>query len=179
MTDEKFLKIKESYVSNIKRFITETGNIFPHITVFGKHKEDDLEEAIIHIPVPDEFLKSEQSKDEFIDEVVPKIAEKIKEKFIPEGVAWTSEAWIRQIGKEEKLPENWKELPIKKEVVFITMEFATRKDFMVYEIKRLGKQVNQEGELVDQVDLIEEDFSSAEQATGRLSNLYSKFISNH
>ena len=176
MTEERYLSIKEGYVRNITRFLREQGDIFPHITVFGLHKQDPEKNAIIHIPIDDEFMQSEERKDTFIDEVVPQLARKIKEEFIPEGVAWTSEAWVREAPKEEGFPDNWQDLPIKKEVLFINMEFENKKEMIVYEIKRLGKQINEDGDMVDNVDIIEQDFSKGEAGGGRLTGLYEKFV---
>jgi hypothetical protein len=176
MTEERYNDIKEGYINNIKRFIVEVGDIFPHVTVFGLHKDDQTKNAIIHIPIDDEFMKSEERKETFINDVVPEVARKIKEQFIPEGVAWTSEAWLRESPVDKGIPNDWKELPVKKEVLFINMEFEHKKEMIVYEIKRLGKQVTEDGEIVDQVELIEQDFSKGESSGGRLTGLYEKFI---
>ena len=176
MTEERYNDLKEGYVNNIKKFITEMGDIFPHITVFGLHKEDQSRNAIIHIPIEDEYMRSEERKEAFINEVLPQIAKKLKEQFIPEGVAWTSEAWVREAEKDAGVPDNWKELPIKREVLFINLEFEHKKEMIVYEIKRVGKQVNEDGDIVDHVDLIEQDFSKGESSGGRLVGLYEKFI---
>lgn len=176
MTQEKFLEIKEGYVKNIKRFISETGDIFPHITVFALSKKNESENAIIHIPIDEHFLSSEEAKDKFIDDVIPEVAKELKKEFIPEGIAWTSEAWIRVFDKSEGIPDDWKSKTPKKEVVMINLQFPKWKEFIVYEIKRLGKQVNEDGDLVDYVELVEEDFSGGEESGGRLSNLLEKFI---
>lgn len=176
MTEEKYQELKEEYVGNIKQFMTDIGSIFPHITVFGNHKdEEENKDAIVHIQVPEEFMKSEQMKETFVQDVVPKIADKIREKFIPYGVAWTSEAWVRTAQKDQVVPDNWKELPIEKEVLLVSMEFIHKKETIIYEIKRNGKQVNEEGELVDHIDLVEETMSGAEQMTGRFTGLLEKF----
>ena len=67
MTEEKYQEIKESYIKNIKRFMTDMGGVFPHISVFGSHKDGDEKDAIIHIPIPDEFMKSDADALLFID----------------------------------------------------------------------------------------------------------------
>lgn len=176
MTEEKYQELKEEYVGNIKQFLTDVGSIFPHISVFGNHKDEEKDkDAIVHIQVPEEFMRSEVMKETFVQDVIPKIAEKIREKFVPYGVAWTSEAWVRTATKDQAVPENWKELPIEKEILLVSMEFTHKKEFIVYEIKRNGKQVNEDGDLVDQIDLIQEDFSGADGMTGRFTGLLEKF----
>lgn len=179
MTDQEYQELKDRYIQNIQRFITETGNLFPHITVFADHKDESEEEksAIVHIPIPDEILMSEETKEDFVTEVIPEIAKTIRKKFKPYGVSFASEAWVRSFNKEDgEIPENWKEQPIEKEVLMVTMEFADRQETIVYEIKRNGKQVTEEGDLVDHVELIEQDFSGASSVGGRFGNLFDKFI---
>jgi hypothetical protein len=180
MTEEKYEEIKKGYLDNIKRYMLSVGDLFPHVTVFGAHKDGNDKDAIIHIPIPDEFLKSEDMKDKFVDVVLPGIADSIHEKFIPYGVGWATEAWVRTSPKDDKLPDNWKDLPIKREVLFINLEFKHKTEAIVYDIKRMGKQVNEEGDLVDHIDLIEDQtMSGADSISGRFSGLLSKFVKAH
>lgn len=180
MTEEKYQEIKDAYVSNIKRVMTEVGNMFPHVSVFATHKnkEEEQKDAIVHIQVPDQFMRSEEMKEAFVQEMLPAVAEKIKEKFVPYGVAWTSEAWVRTATKDQGVPDNWKEMPIEKEILMISMEFINKKEMLIYKIERNGKQVNEDGDLVDHIDLIEEDFSGAESMTGRFTGLLKNFITH-
>jgi len=171
MTEEKYQELKQEYVGNIKRVMTELGFIRPHLTVFGSHKDEEIKDkdALVHIEVRDEFMRSETMKEGFVQVILPEIAEKIKEMIVPYGVAWTSEAWVRTAAKEQGVPDNWKELPIEKEVLMVSMEFTNKKEMLIYEIKRNGKQVNEDGDLVDHIDLLEQDFSNAEGMTGRFT----------
>lgn len=176
MTEEKYQELKEEYIGNIKQFMTDMGSIFPHISVFANHKDDEeKKDAIVHIQVPEEFMRSEQMKETFVQDVIPEIAKKIREKFIPYGVAWTSEAWVRTATKDEAVPNNWKDLPIDKEILMVSMEFVHKKEFIIFDIKRNGKQVNEDGDLVDHVDLLEQDFSGADGMSGRFTGLLEKF----
>lgn len=180
MTEEKYEELKKEYVDNIKRVMIELGGIRPHLTVFGSHKDEEIKDkdALVHIEVRDEFMRSETMKEGFVQVILPEIAEKIKEMIVPYGVAWTSEAWVRTAAKEQGVPDNWKELPIEKEVLMVSMEFTNKKEMLIYEIKRNGKQVNEDGDLVDHVDLLEQDFSGAEGMTGRFTGLLEKFITH-
>jgi len=182
MTEERYEELKKTYLDNIQRFLTDTGGLFPHITLFGTHNDKPDLNAIIHIPIPDEFLADEGTKDVFIDKVVPELAKEIKTKFTTEGVAWASEAWMRTIDKDQakdpSVLENWKDLPIKKEVLFVTMESSFKNESLVMEIVRNGKQVTESGDLIDHVELKEmPEMSTPDQAMGRLTGLYKKFCS--
>jgi len=180
MTEEKYQELKKEYVGNIKRVMTELGFIRPHLTVFGTHVDEEKEskDALIHIEIRDEFMRSETMKEGFVQVIIPEIAKKIKDIVVPYGVAWTSEAWVRTATKEQGVPDDWKELPIEREILMISMEFTHKKEMLIYEIKRKGKQVNEDGDLVDHIDLIEEDFSSVEAMTGRFTNLLEKFTAH-
>lgn len=167
--------LKKAYIENIKEYVKENGNMFAHISVFAKHKTDD-KNGIIHIPINGEFLESEESKDRFINEVVPQIAKKIREDFTTYGVAWVSEAWIRKADASEKETlSNWKKIPITGEVLLISMQFNDKKEVITFDILRDGKQVNDEGDLIDKVELVESDLKG-DSFSGRFSGLYEKFV---
>lgn len=177
MTTEQIQELKEAYINKIKSYIKEEGGIFPHITLFATPIDNPEEKSIIHIPIPDEFLKSEENKDMFIQGIFPQIAKKVQERFVTAGIAWASEAWVRSVSKDEEVPENWQDLPIEKEVLFINIDFGNGEESLMFEIKRQGKQVNEDGKLVDHVELIQQDVLSSGngQISGRLSSLLSKF----
>lgn len=179
MTEENYLSIKEDYISHIKDYVNETGGLFPHITIFAEIREpkDELETkpALIHIPIPDQFMSDDEKKEEFVTDVLPGIIKEVRKKFIPKGVAWAAEAWLRMADKKDDVSD-YKKLPIKKEVIIITIESESKNDSYIYEIVRTGKQVNSEGELVDAVKLEEmESFKNPDQMGGRFSGLFKKF----
>lgn len=181
MTEQEYIEMKNDYMKFVTKFMVENGGLGPSITVLGTHKEDGLS-AVVHVPIPEKFMKNDDSKDEFVDEVLPQIAKKVSEKFNTSAVAWASEAWLRTLEKDkaEEQLANWKELPIKKEVLIISIESAKGNETYVREIVRSGKQVNEEGQLVDHIELMEvpeynEGISGGE---GRFTGLYQKFIVN-
>ena len=177
MTEEKYQELKEEYVGNIKRVMTELGFIRPHLTVFGKHVDEEKKDkdALVHIEVRDEFMRSENMKESFVQEIIPEIAGKIKKLVSPYGVAWTSEAWVRTAGKEEGVPDNWKTIPIDGEILMVNMDFENKSEMLVYDIKRNGKQVTEDGDIVDHVELIEKDMKEASGWGGRFTGLLKKF----
>jgi hypothetical protein len=179
MTEEKYQEIKEYYKEHLIDLISETGGLYPHLTIFADiknpSKEDKDKPAIIHLPIPDKYMKDDDTKDEFVDEVLPDIAKKVKEEFIPQGVAWASEAWMRVVEKDEEMPKNWKKLPIKKEIVIVTIETDSKEEADIYEIKREGKQVTSDGNLVDKITLEKFEESSPSSIGGRFSGLFKNF----
>lgn len=179
MTQEKYESLKADYVEFIMKVIKDFGGLSPAVTVLGIRK-DDQKNAVIHIPIPEFLMNSEEGKDEFVDEVIPDIAKRVNKEFDVKAVAWASEAWLRSVAKDEKtgkaeIPEDWKSLP-KKEVLFITIESASKYDATVMEMIRKGQQVNAEGQLTDHIELVPlPDFENPEKMEGRFSGLYKKF----
>lgn len=179
MNDQELTEMKEVYIEKIKEYMSEAGSLFPHITVFAEHvDENDTRPAIIHIPIPDKYMESDDTKEEFIKDVVPSLAEKVKEDFKTVAVGWASEAWMRSVNKDEELPKNYKDLPIKKEVVIVTLETADKSSIFIYDIIRKGKQVNEEGDLIDIIELVEDKdltVDAVPSPEGRFTGLYKKF----
>lgn len=175
MTEEKYIEAKKAYIENIKSFMIEEGSLFPHITVFGTHKKEPETNAIIHVPIPDAFMADEEKKDEFMKEVMPKIAKKINETFIADGVAFAAECWIRTASKEQQIPVDWKQLPIQKEVLLISIETENKQEAIMYDIVRLGKVVTSDGKLVDQINLEKQDMLAPESFGGRMTGLFKLF----
>lgn len=180
MTPEEIKELKDGYLDHLKEYITQTGSLFAHLVVIGTTKEDN-KKSIIHIPVPDEFIQDEKGKELFIKKLVPEAAKEIVKKFNYEVIGWASEAWIRTIDqKDSNNLKNWKDIPIKKEVVFIIFESKDGQETIVYDIIRNGKQVNTEGELADSVDLVEDKelstmYKDSKVTVGRLTGLYKTF----
>jgi hypothetical protein len=180
MTQEKYEDIREAYIEHITDLITDMGGLYPHVTVFADQKDpkegDEDKPAIIHIPIPEQLTETDEGKEQFIEEILPDVFTTLKEQFIPYGVAWSSEAWMRVIGKDDIIPENYKDIPIKKEIIIITLETSTKEEVIIYEIKRDGKQVNQFGDFIDKVELIlQPDMSAPTSMGGRFSGLFKKF----
>lgn len=179
MTEEQFDVVKESYIKHLKNYMTQTGGLFPHITIFAEHiEEGDDKPAIIHIPIPDEFMEDDDSKDRFVEVIMPELIIEIKKKFIPNGVAWASEAWLRTADKEDVDLEDYKSLP-KQEVVFISIETKDRTETVIYETIRQGVQVNSDGDLTDKIELKEmQNFDKPNETSGRFAGLYKKLIND-
>jgi hypothetical protein len=177
MTQEQFNTLKTEFISNIKEYVTDSGGIFPHLSIFADLQEDDeTKPALIHVPIPEELMMDDEGKDKFVNIVFPEIAKEVKKRnFKPMAIAWTAEAWVRTADKNKGLPEDWKKLPIEKEVVIITIESDDDKECVLYDIVRNGKQVNSDGEIVDNVTLIEaKDLKYPDGIVGRFSGLFSK-----
>ena len=176
MTTEEFIEMKDSYLENMKELLLERGNLPATITIMGSQLEDN-KSSIVHIPLPEEIVNSDDGKQIFVDKIIPEISKKINEKFNIHAVGWASEAWMREAHKDDYDPDkdDYKEIPIKKEILIITIDTETTAESYVYEIVRMSIAPN--GDLVEKVDLVElpdviKAFGTSE---GRFTGLYKKF----
>jgi hypothetical protein len=178
MTEKQFIEIKAEYFENIKKMLLELGNIQPTVTVIGNHIEEN-KPAIVHIPLPAELANSDNGKQMFVDKMIPDISKKIHEKFTIDAVCFASEAWLRTADKDGYNPEtdNYKKLPISKEILIISIDGKDGSKSDIYEIKRDGKSINTDGDLIDTIELepLPELGETYNTNTGRFSNLYKKF----
>jgi hypothetical protein len=182
MTEEQYIDLKNTYLGNIKKYMQQEGGMFSHISIFAEpldaEDEDDPKTAIIHIPIPEKMANSENGKEYFISKMVPDIADTVKQQFNTVGVVWASEAWLRVANKDEESKlENWKDMPIKKEVLMIAIESKFGNEALIYEIVRKGMQVTEDG-LSDTIELIKDEKLSGNDLPlqGRFAGLYQKFI---
>jgi hypothetical protein len=180
MTQDDFKDLKETYIEHIQQYIKDVGNLFPHITVFAdvkNPKKDDKPAAIIHIPIPIEYMESDKLKDKFLEEVLPDVFKLVKKEFVPTGVAWGAEAWVRVVEKDTTL-KDYKKSPIQKEVIFISIETKDKHETLVYDIERNGKQVHPDGSITDIIELTEaKESGMSTGATGRFTELF-KLLEN-
>jgi hypothetical protein len=178
MTQEKFEELKNDYIENLEHFISESGGLFPHLTLFGTSKSDN-KASIIHFPIPDEYMKNNGTKDELVINVIPKLAKEISKDFSIIAMAWASEAWMRVLEKDEKMPEDYTSIPIKKEVVMISIEDEKGVKNIIYDIHRGGKQVTEDGDLVDSIKLEKSEQLSDVVSQGRFVGLLKHFTNKH
>jgi hypothetical protein len=177
MTKEKFQTIKEEYINHLKNYMCEAGSLFPHITVFAEDLDVTNEKpCIVHIPIPPEYMKNDDTKDDFVNNIIPDLFVELKKKFTPVGIAWAAEAWARIGKKADNLNmDQIKKLPIKKEVVIITIETIDTSESFIYNIKRNGKQVTKDGDFIDNINLELAEESNGNLVGGRFSGLFELF----
>jgi hypothetical protein len=183
MDKVEFKATIEAYINRTLKFVEEYGGVHPHITIFADIKdpqnEDEQKQAVLHLDMPDELLESEEGKETFMTKVFPQLAKKVKEKFNVYGITWMSEGWMRTINKNEEMPDNYKDLPIKKEVIIVSIETIENNEGRMFELKRDGKQVTPSGEFVDKIELIpigNEDGDSMKNVGGRFSGMLKQLI---
>jgi hypothetical protein len=180
MTKEEYNSMKDGYYEMVTKMLTDFGGLGPSITILGIHKEDG-KNAIVHIAIEGKYMKDEDSKDEFVDVIIPQVAERVRQEFDIKAVVWASEAWLRVFDKSATAEQirNWKSFPVKKEVLIFVIDSEQQSETIIKEIVRKGKQVNEDGELTDHIELVDmPDYEQGVTGEGRFSNLYKKFTEN-
>lgn len=181
MNDVTFKELSTLYTENIEKYVVKAGGLFPHVTILGSHKDEneDPKNAVIKIPVPPEFMESDEDKYRFVNDVLPEVFRKVKEKFYVDAVGWASEGWMRSVGSDFDIEnEDYKILP-KKEVLFITLETDDKVETKIYNIKRTGKSINDEGEIIDNISLeINNVLENETKVAGTFSGLYKRLKSS-
>ena len=176
ITMEKFEQLKADYLEMIVQGTMDAGGLPPHFTIFATNKDEEKAQAIIHVPIPDSLL-TEDGKESFVTSMLPQISKKVKEKFTVFAVAWASEAWMRTGEKGKPVDDNWKDLPIKKEVVIVHIESIIKKECSIYEMVRSGHKVDEDGNMIDNISLtLLPDMDAMSQATGRFTDLLKSFL---
>jgi hypothetical protein len=186
MTEEQIKMVREDYLSFITETVQEHGEIGPSIAVFADviDSKDD-KPALIEIPIPNEFLKDDSTKEHFVERVLPDLIKEFKKRFVAHSVLWTCEAWLRTAQKEDiDSIEDFKDIPIKTEAIVIIIDSKDETEAVIYEIVRPALSVSDTGELVEKeqknkVELVEmPELCSVfkdKGFSGRFSNLYKKF----
>ena len=184
MNKEDYNELKAVYLEHVIEFITDTGGLFPNLTLFAYQKERDEEGkpqfAIIHIPVPDAYLEDDDSKDEFIDNLLPSIYKTIKEKFNPFGMSWASETWGGKISLEEfSKIKNVDEVKITDKLLVISIETDDFDETIVYNLYTDGLSISKTGDLINTIKIKENvTLSKPIEKGGKFIGLYKKLKSN-
>jgi len=174
--NEHFEDMKNHYLEETKKSLLDNGFVVPSFAIMAL-KVSDEQPALIHMPLPSIYLDSEKAKDRFFSEIFPKMAKEIRKDFKPFAILWASEAYYREAKPDFDLTkDNYQDLPIKKEVLIITVDSEEVSTCEIYEIIKSGMSINEEG-LIDQISLEKlSDNQGLKEAQGRFSNLYKKLM---
>jgi hypothetical protein len=146
-------QIKDFKVANtqlMSYLLSKDGGLAPMITVLVKKNE---ELNVVAIPVPGEFLDSDESKDALANAIPSLFQHLVKEGLEPICFSWSSEAWLRKTPEgTTEVPDDWKDLP-KTECLISTYESRNESSMDIHEIVREGKMANEDGELIDAIVL--------------------------
>lgn len=178
MTDAEYIDLKDTYIENLTKMVVDVGGLIPHIAIFAEHLDttESDKPALVYIMIHQDYIESDDSKDKFVDEILPGVFKAVNQKFNVHSVAWASEAWVRTAPKDFDMEkEDWKAVPIKKEVVIISIEKENDTNTILYNITRDGKQVTEDGDIVDKITLeLAEDLQGGVAKGGRFSGLFNK-----
>lgn len=176
LTTDEYQELKTSYLRSIVSGTEAAGGLPPHIALFGTEKKD-LKRAIVFMKIDEELMNSEDGKDLFIEKVVPALSKSVKKEFDVHSVAWASEAWLREAKADAPMPEDYKDLPIKKEIVIVSIESIDKTECIMYDVIRAGHKVTSTGDFIDSVSLkLVTETNEMISASGRFTGLIKHFV---
>ena len=176
LTTDEYQELKASYLRSIVSGTEAAGGLPPHIALFGTEKKD-LKRAIVFMKIDEQLMSSEDGKDLFIEKVVPALSKSVMKEFDVHSVAWASEAWLRESKMDQPMPENYKDLPIKKEIVIVSIESLDKTECVMYDVVRDGHKVTSSGDFVDSVSLkLITESPEMISASGRFTGLIKHFV---
>ena len=176
MMSPKVKSYIDQYLESLHKFFLDRGEYMAQITIFATSKDGQL--IIMPMILPPQVMQDDQAKDRFIQHELPKIARATVKHLKVEAVLFGTEAWIREAANEEveKIGrENYRQLPITGEVVIIYVQHEEDEKCHVYDIHRVGKKVNEDGDLFDEVTLTVNDKLTGNMQGGRFAGLYKIF----
>lgn len=166
---------KEEHLQNIKTLMYKKGELLPMICILVYDNKTD-KPAVIVTPVLGNF--DELGKETAISELIlPKIFDRLRdEDKKPLCFSFSTEAWLRKVDDKENPPADWKSLE-KIETVLTTFETKDGSEVVCCTMNRLGKSINEDGELVDRIELTELDMgnSKGHKIQGRFGDIFNKY----
>ena len=74
--------------------------------------------------------------------------------------------------------ENWRDIPIKKEVIIINLESTVKNEFIMYDISRIGHKVSDNGDFIDNIELTKIEGKEMFNVGGSLTGISKYFWMN-
>lgn len=152
MDKKQLEKMRSEFVRSITRMVQGEGFLSPVVALFALNAED--KDTLMIIPLEGDYLTNKRRL--FFDKIVPALKEKLDDQnFSIYAVCVASEVWARVAPATFEFSEEAvQELP-KEEVVIVTYMDHESLSTVMFDMKRDGKAVNQEGEIIDYVTLSE------------------------
>lgn len=152
MNKEELEKMRDEFVSSITRMVQGEGFLAPVVALFALN--DEGKKTLMIIPLDGDYLT--EKKNIFLKRVVPALRERLDdEEFKVFAVCIASEAWARVAPVDFKFSEDAVRELDKEEIVIVTYMDDDSNSSVIFDMKRDGKAVNQEGEIIDYVTLTE------------------------
>ena len=191
MKKSKIALLNEEFRELVQKMLLEDGEVTPTLAIIAEkigETEEKKKDHLMICPMPSEALATSHTKTVLVEKIFPDMGLKLKKDglniigiiFAYIGMVKTvPEDMLKEKDAEEITSEDVKDLE-STEFLFFNYQSATENTFKAFKVKREGKAVNQEGDLVDIVKLIRSTkFSAPDAAVGGLfSNTY-KQLTKH
>lgn len=180
LTEKDIQEFKDAQLKLITKVMTDKGALPPIGAALLHDKISDTFE-VGFIPVPAKMIESDDAKDYLANDLFPSIFKSMEHGDFKEIVmfSWSTEIWIRQATKPQ-VPENWKDLP-KVEGVMMHLETKDGCEVIVKLVEREGNVVNEDGELIDKITLVDHPGFAGmmDGNTGSVEGRFSRVLRNY
>lgn len=194
MKKSKITLLNAEFKDLMEKMLLDDGELTPTIGIIAEKPDADDEKTRDHLmicPLPQSLLESSKSKAFLMEDVLPKMGEKLlSDKFQIVGVIFAYLGLVRTVPKDaigdkpvEKVTKEDIEHVKPKEILFLHYQSDVDSVITSYNVNRKGMAVNPEGEIVDIIKLTKnrEMSMKVEDATyvgGSLSNIYEQVTKN-
>lgn len=194
MKKSKITLLNAEFKDLMEKMLLDDGELTPTIGIIAEKPHEDDEKSRDHLmicPLPQRLLDSSESKTFLMEDVLPKMGEKLlSDKFRVVGVIFAYLGLVRTLPKDaignkpvEEVTKEDIEHVKPKEILFLHYQSDIDSIITSYNVNRKGMAVNPEGEIVDIIKLTKNREMSmrVEDATyigGSLSNVYKQVTKN-
>lgn len=204
MTDQDKISIegfKEDVFKMLNDAIANVGGLPPCIAILFKDEENNYQAMLSG--VPDDFIKNDKSKNDFVKKEIPRIFFKlVNNNKYPICFMFASEAYVSVLSTNnqdvnpEDLINNLKNESfvtedtlknilnndnldiVKEECVIFSFETIKSSELIVKKIKRSGKTVNEKGDVIDAIEFESFDLGNEEKNIKNASGKFTDVLKN-
>lgn len=173
--NELIEKFKTDHIKWVSDKMMKEGELGPIITVLAMKKATE-KMGLVFAPIMGDF--SEGRKEEVVSKVIPFLFDQLKDDgLIPYCFSFASEVDMRIINTEEELPHNIKDIK-STDALLITFETREETSVKVFDMEKVGKAINEDGEMIDQIKLTYHQMpEEGGSYGGRFTNIFKKYES--
>jgi len=177
MTQKKIDKLIEQFKKDHIKYVSDKmlreGEMGPMITVLAMKKSNE-KMGLVYAPIMGEF--SEERKEEVVSKVIPYLFEQMKEEdLIPYCFSFSSEVIMKVIDTDkEEIPDDLSKIA-GIDALLITFETKTETSTKVFNMEKVGKAINEDGEMIDQIKLTYHEMPEGGSFGGRFTNIFKRY----
>lgn len=161
-------KLNNEFIDIIKLSITEGEEIPPSISVIAQ-KKDSEDMGILHVPIPENLIKSPDNEEKLKTKILPAFFKKMKDEYILLGITFIAQVVVKKVSITDGKSETYDY-----QCLYISKESKDKKERQLFKISDDGYSVDHKGDMINKknIELLEDLSGAKEMEAGVFSNLY-------